>query len=52
VPQELPLRLPEGVDHDRALGLFTERPEAFMAGPARSVTAPNIDTSGRSGMPS
>jgi metallophosphoesterase (TIGR03767 family) len=34
-----PLRLPVGFDHDRALELFTERPEAFMAGPARSVTA-------------
>jgi metallophosphoesterase (TIGR03767 family) len=34
-----PLALPEDFDHDRALELFTERPEAFMAGPARTVTA-------------
>ena len=34
-----PLRLPADFDHDRALELFTERPEAFMAGPARRVTA-------------
>jgi metallophosphoesterase (TIGR03767 family) len=34
-----PLALPEGFDHDRALGLFTEHPEAFLAGPARTVTA-------------
>jgi metallophosphoesterase (TIGR03767 family) len=34
-----PLALPEAHDHDRALELFTERPEAFLAGPARTVTA-------------
>jgi metallophosphoesterase (TIGR03767 family) len=34
-----PLRLPAGFDHDRALELFTERPEAFMAGQTRLVTA-------------
>jgi metallophosphoesterase (TIGR03767 family) len=33
-----PLRLPDDFDHDRALELFTERPEAFMAGPVRAVT--------------
>ena len=34
-----PLRLPAGFDHDRALELFTERPEAFMVGPVRQITA-------------
>jgi len=34
-----PLALPAGFDHDRALDLFTERPESFMEGPARAVTA-------------
>src|SRR5439155_14934740 len=34
-----PLALPDGFDHDRALELFTDHPEAFMAGPARTVTA-------------
>ncbi len=34
-----PLRLPEDFDHDRALELFTEQPEAFMAGPAVTITA-------------
>ncbi len=34
-----PLALPESFDHDRALELFTERPEAFLAGPARTITA-------------
>jgi metallophosphoesterase (TIGR03767 family) len=34
-----PLALPDGFDHDRVLELFTDRPEAFMAGPARTVTA-------------
>ena len=34
-----PLALPAGFDHDRALELFTERPETFMAGPARAVSA-------------
>ena len=34
-----PLGLPADFDHDRALELFTERPETFMAGPVRSVTA-------------
>jgi metallophosphoesterase (TIGR03767 family) len=33
-----PLALPQDFDHDRALELFTERPEAFLAGPARTVT--------------
>ena len=28
-----PLALPEAFDHDRALELFTDRPEAFLAGP-------------------
>ncbi len=34
-----PLTLPGAFDHDRVLELFTERPEAFMTGPARTVTA-------------
>lgn len=34
-----PLALPADFDHDRALELFTERPEAFMAGPAAAVAA-------------
>jgi metallophosphoesterase (TIGR03767 family) len=34
-----PHALPAGFDHDRALELFTERPDAFMAGPSRQVTA-------------
>ena len=34
-----PLALPPDFDHDRALELFTERPEAFMAGPSRTVAA-------------
>ena len=34
-----PLALPEAFDHDRALELFTDRPEAFLAGPARTITA-------------
>jgi metallophosphoesterase (TIGR03767 family) len=34
-----PMALPEGFDHGQALELFTEHPEAFMAGPARTVTA-------------
>jgi len=34
-----PVRLPEQFDHDRALELFTSCPEAFMAGPTRTVTA-------------
>ena len=34
-----PMGLPAGFDHDRALELFTEAPEAFMAGPVRAVTA-------------
>jgi metallophosphoesterase (TIGR03767 family) len=33
-----PTGLPPGFDHDRALELFTSHPEAFMAGPSRSVT--------------
>jgi metallophosphoesterase (TIGR03767 family) len=34
-----PLGPPDPIDHDLALELFTDRPEAFMAGPARTVTA-------------
>jgi metallophosphoesterase (TIGR03767 family) len=34
-----PVALPEAFDHDHALDLFTHRPEAFLAGPARTVTA-------------
>ena len=34
-----PVRLPDDFDHDRALELFTEQPEAFMAGPAVTITA-------------
>src|SRR5487761_1243937 len=34
-----PLKLPEPFDHDTALDLFTVRPEAFMTGPSRAVTA-------------
>jgi metallophosphoesterase (TIGR03767 family) len=34
-----PVALPAAFDHDRALELFTDRPEAFMAGPAHTVTA-------------
>ncbi len=34
-----PVRLPDGFDHDRALELFTERPEAFLAGPSLAITA-------------
>jgi metallophosphoesterase (TIGR03767 family) len=34
-----PVRLPANFDHDRALELFTGRPEAFMAGPSLAVTA-------------
>ena len=34
-----PLALPEPFDHDRALELFTDRPEAFLAGPSRTITA-------------
>jgi metallophosphoesterase (TIGR03767 family) len=34
-----PLALPEAFDHDQALELFTHRPEAFLAGPARTITA-------------
>jgi len=33
-----PLRLPEDFDHDRALELFTDQPEAFLAGPAATIT--------------
>jgi metallophosphoesterase (TIGR03767 family) len=33
-----PTGLPEDFDHDGALEEFTERPEAFMAGPYRDVT--------------
>ena len=33
-----PADLPAGFDHDHALELFTTRPEAFMAGPTRTVT--------------
>ena len=34
-----PVALPDTFDHDRVLELFTERPEAFLAGPSRAVTA-------------
>ena len=34
-----PTELPPDFDHDQALELFTTRPEAFMAGPSRPVTA-------------
>ena len=34
-----PLALPEAFDHDRALELFTNSPEAFLAGPAHTITA-------------
>jgi metallophosphoesterase (TIGR03767 family) len=34
-----PVALPEGFEHDRALELFTEHPEAFMAGPDLAVAA-------------
>ena len=34
-----PLRLPGHFDHDKALDLFTDRPEAFLAGPARAIMA-------------
>jgi metallophosphoesterase (TIGR03767 family) len=34
-----PLGLHEGFDHDRALELFTLRPEVFMDGPSRRITA-------------
>jgi hypothetical protein len=34
-----PLGLPEGFDSEQALELFTVRPEAFMAGPSRTVPA-------------
>jgi metallophosphoesterase (TIGR03767 family) len=34
-----PLRLPADFDHDRALALFTDHPEAFMAGPSVTITA-------------
>jgi metallophosphoesterase (TIGR03767 family) len=33
-----PVRLPSNFDHDRALELFTEHPEAFLAGPSLEVT--------------
>jgi metallophosphoesterase (TIGR03767 family) len=32
-----PLGLPAGFDHDRALEMFTERPEIFMAGPVKAI---------------
>jgi metallophosphoesterase (TIGR03767 family) len=34
-----PFGLTAGFDHDQALELFTARPEVFMAGPSRPVTA-------------
>jgi metallophosphoesterase (TIGR03767 family) len=34
-----PWALPDDFDHDRALELFTLHPEAFLAGPSRSVVA-------------
>ena len=39
IGSQKPLRLPADFDHDLALELFTERPEVFMVGPAREVTA-------------
>jgi len=33
-----PVRLRDDFDHDRALELFTERPEVFLAGPLRPIT--------------
>jgi metallophosphoesterase (TIGR03767 family) len=33
-----PVSLPEDFDHDQALQLFTEQPEAFMAGPSHPIT--------------
>ena len=33
-----PVALPESFDHDRALELFTDRPEAFLAGPSHTIT--------------
>ena len=39
IGSQKPLRLPAEFDHDLALELFTERPEVFLAGPAREVTA-------------
>ncbi|MGO9077616.1 MAG: TIGR03767 family metallophosphoesterase [Streptosporangiaceae bacterium] len=32
-----PAALPPGFDHDKALELFTDQPDAFMAGPSRPV---------------
>jgi metallophosphoesterase (TIGR03767 family) len=37
-----PVALPDDFDHDRALEIFTERPEALMAGPGMRV-APDAD---------
>ena len=34
-----PLRLPDHFDANKALQQFTERPEAFMSGPSRLITA-------------
>jgi metallophosphoesterase (TIGR03767 family) len=34
-----PLGLQDEFDHDQALELFTVRPEVFMAGPSRTITA-------------
>jgi metallophosphoesterase (TIGR03767 family) len=34
-----PVRLPGNFDHNRALELFTEQPEAFMAGPSLEIAA-------------
>ncbi len=34
-----PMALPHGFNHDRAMELFTHHPEAFLAGPSRTVTA-------------
>ena len=38
IGDEKPTALPGDFDHDRALELFTDHPEAFMAGPRRHVT--------------
>ena len=41
-----PLRLPADFDHERALEMFTERPEVFMGGPVRR--SPPIPAAGPS----
>ena len=49
-----PVDLPEDFDHDGALALFTENPEAFMAGPAarsRPIRSGGRSPGGISSMP-